>query len=148
MILNYSTSSLTLIILLLSLIGLGFSYIAYIYKFHSLIFFTIFLEKKSTFLNKVLALKLKLYYTFSSKWFFDKFYNVLVVFTIKVMYKLFLILDKGFFEFLGPYGIALYSSSISSNFIYGNKGFLLQYLTLIYYGIFFMFFSFFLLILF
>lgn len=143
----YSTSSLTLIILFLSLFGLIFSYLVYCYHLHTLIFFKMFLEKKSILFNKILALNLKFYYIFSSKWFFDKFYNIIVILTINFMYKIFMILDKGFFEFVGPYGITSVSSKLSNNLIQSNQGFLIQYLIFIYYGVFFIFFSTFLLIL-
>jgi hypothetical protein len=144
----YSSYSLTLLILFLSLFGIILAFFTYIYKFQNLIFFKTFLEQKSSFvLEKILNIKLYLYLIFISKWFFDKFYNHIVVHGINFMYVIYSILDKGFFEYVGPFGASCLSTFLSLRLLKSNQGFVLQYFMLMYYGSFFITSFFFLLIL-
>jgi len=123
-----------------ALTGILLSGVFYINKVHCLIFDKSLLFTNTFYtlslLSKTENLLLKMYTFFISKWFFDKFYNLITVQVIKYKYLIFSLLDKGLFEMVGPFILSKILTTSSFTFINKNTGFLVNYYILMYNGVF------------
>lgn len=101
----------------LSILGFFSAFFLYTYFFKFLFFL------KVSFFGK------KIYNFFNRKWFFDKIYNELFgqfffKFGYSISYKF---VDRGIFEILGPTGLTLFFSNISSNIHKMQSGYLYHF---------------------
>jgi NADH-ubiquinone oxidoreductase chain 5 len=102
---------------------------------------------------KILKLKLNFIYNFFGQFFYNAIllnfiYNNLFLFIFKFSYKFTKILDKGFFELIGPFGfyklfkfLSISSRKFSSNIISYNIFFVLLFFVLIFFFMFFVSFA-------
>ena len=88
---------------------------------------------------KTTPLGLLFYRFLNQRWYFDVVYNYFVVRQIlNFGYKIsFLILDRGFFEFLGPQGLVIIAKNISLRLSNMQSGFIYHYVSLMVIGILF-----------
>ena len=110
-----------------SILGLIFSLFLYLFwfKFPYIDFFC----------NWVRGFKF-IYLLINKKWFFDIFYNKIIVFNIlKYGYLVsFKLIDRGFFEFIGPLGLIRFTNVLSNFILSLQKGFLYHYILNIFIG--------------
>ena len=130
---HFITSDAEFLPLKIKLIPLFFSILGiligvFIYFFYNNFFFFL----KLSFFGRLL-------YTFlNKKWFFDKFYTEylsqnLFCYSYLNTYKL---LDKGLFEFFGPFGFSLLVFNKSINISFNQTGNLFHYAFVIFFGFF------------
>lgn len=93
----------------------------------------------SAFYIKTSSVGKVLFIFFNRKWFFDRVYNEFInQKALNLSYSfLYKILDKGFFELFGPYGIAFNFMKFSIYFQKTQTGYLYHYLVLFLFSIFF-----------
>jgi len=122
-----------LIPLIVSFGGLFLSYIFFLFEFGR--FYVVF-RLKYNFFNLGISY---LYGFFSKKWFFDLIYNHFIVFYIlNTCYHIFFkLLDRGFFELYGPWGLVLIIYRIAGFFLRLQTGFLFHYFLIFGLGLFF-----------
>ena len=101
----------------LSMLGVFSAFFLYTY------FFKFLFLLKTSFIGK------KIYNFFNRKWFFDKIYNELFgqfffKFGYSISYKF---VDRGIFEILGPTGLTMFFSKISSNIHKLQSGYLYHF---------------------
>jgi NADH-ubiquinone oxidoreductase chain 5 len=81
------------------------------------------------------------YYCFcflNQKWFFDKFYNYLIITFLKQLYfSVFAYLDKGIIEYFGPYGLNRLIQDVSFNLRLAQSGLISTYVFVVLSGLFF-----------
>lgn len=120
-------------------VSVGIFLAIYIYYKHNITIIAPFKKNniKVQKINFTVYKKMKnLYYFLSTKWFFDKIYNDYIVYTFLHFNKNYNIklLDKGFFEYIGPTGIIYFIKKYNQNITISNKGFIFQYLNLFMIG--------------
>jgi proton-translocating NADH-quinone oxidoreductase chain L len=79
------------------------------------------------------TLFLRFYSFFVSKWYFDHIYNFYIISTVfrlsyQVIYKL---VDKGFLEYFGPYGLSRAVYRLSRNSVYFHTGLVYNYICIV-----------------
>jgi NADH-ubiquinone oxidoreductase chain 5 len=101
----------------LSILGVISAFFLYTY------FFRFLFKLKISFLGK------KIYNFFNRKWFFDKIYNeCLGQFFFKFGYSIsYKFVDRGIFEILGPTGLTIFFSKLSSNIHKMQSGYLYHF---------------------
>jgi proton-translocating NADH-quinone oxidoreductase chain L len=122
---EYAYWYLKLIPVVFSIIGAVVSFLIYAYIYR----FTLKLWQ--------FDFNIKLYWFFSKKWYFDLIYNNFIVINIlwAAYYIMFKILDRGFIEWVGPYGLVKLIRSLSIKVSKMQTGYLYNYFFIMLLGV-------------
>jgi len=105
-----------------TILGLYISYLTFMHNFLS-----------SSYYNFIYDYKKKIYIFFYNAGFFNNLYNKIFLWVYKKFYYIFVCnLEKGFFEFFGPFGVYILAKNLSLNFRYISPYTLTSILLLIY----------------
>lgn len=110
-------------------LGINIKLMPLLFSFLGFVFFFLIYYLQIIKFDFYLEVIRKLVVFFTKKWFFDKFYNVLVsVNLLKFSYNvMFRVLDRGVIEWLGPYGLKELFLLLSSKVSKFNSGYLYHY---------------------